>query len=99
MVHGHERHLLGGRADQLAFPTRKQAPGDLFVSLHTQPYREDATMTTTFSLSFAALSIDCADATVPASGPRLLFHEVPEPETVKNRLTVRSGSSYLQGGS
>jgi hypothetical protein len=26
------------------------------------------------------------DATDPASGPRLLFHEVPEPETVKNRL-------------
>jgi hypothetical protein len=26
------------------------------------------------------------DATGPASGPRLLFHEVPEPETVKNRL-------------
>jgi Glyoxalase-like domain len=71
-------------------------------------------MTATFSLSFAALSIDCADpavladfwgkalgrpvspgavagdmavdATDPASGPRLLFHPVPEPETVKNRL-------------
>ena len=26
------------------------------------------------------------DATDPASGPRLLFHEVPEPETVGNRL-------------
>ncbi len=26
------------------------------------------------------------DATDPASGPRLLFHEVSEPETVKNRL-------------
>jgi Glyoxalase-like domain len=71
-------------------------------------------MTATFSLSFAALSIDCADpavladfwgkalgrpvspgavagdmavdATDPASGPRLLFHPVPEPETAKNRL-------------
>jgi len=26
------------------------------------------------------------DATDPASGPRLLFHEAPEPETVKNML-------------
>jgi|SRR5215469_12066318 len=26
------------------------------------------------------------DATDPASGPRLLFHEVPEPEKVKNSL-------------
>jgi hypothetical protein len=71
-------------------------------------------MTATFSPSFAALSIDCADpaaladfwgkaldrpvspgavpgdmavdATDPASGPRLLFHPVPEPGTVKNRL-------------
>ena len=71
-------------------------------------------MTTTVSLSFAALTIDCADpaaladfwgkalgrpvspgavpgdmavdATDPASGPRLLFHPVPEPGTVKNRL-------------
>jgi predicted enzyme related to lactoylglutathione lyase len=71
-------------------------------------------MTAAFSLSVAALSIDCADpavladfwgkalgrpvspgavagdmavdATDPASGPRLLFHPVPEPETVKNRL-------------
>jgi predicted enzyme related to lactoylglutathione lyase len=70
--------------------------------------------TATFSLSFAALNIDCADpavladfwgkalgrpvspgavagdmavdATDPASGPRLIFHPVPEPETVKNRL-------------
>ena len=71
-------------------------------------------MTATFNLSFAALSIDCADpsaladfwgkalgrpvspgavagdmavdATDPASGPRLIFHPVPEPETVENRL-------------
>ena len=71
-------------------------------------------MTATFSLSFAALNIDCADpaaladfwgktldrpvspgavagdmavdGTDPASGPRLIFHPVPEPETVKNRL-------------
>ena len=26
------------------------------------------------------------DATDPASGPRLILHPVPEPETVKNRL-------------
>ena len=26
------------------------------------------------------------DATGPASGPRLIFHEVPEPEAAKNRL-------------
>ena len=26
------------------------------------------------------------DATGPASGPRLAFHKVPEPKTVKNRL-------------
>ena len=26
------------------------------------------------------------DATDPASGPRLIFHPVPEPETAKNRL-------------
>jgi predicted enzyme related to lactoylglutathione lyase len=26
------------------------------------------------------------DATDPASGPRLAFHKVPEPKTVKNRL-------------
>jgi predicted enzyme related to lactoylglutathione lyase len=26
------------------------------------------------------------DATDPASGPRLTFHKVPEPKTVKNRL-------------
>jgi predicted enzyme related to lactoylglutathione lyase len=71
-------------------------------------------MTTTVSLSFAALNIDCADpaaladfwgkalgrpvspgavagdmavdATGPASGPRLIFHPVPEPETARNRL-------------
>jgi predicted enzyme related to lactoylglutathione lyase len=71
-------------------------------------------MTTTFSLSFAALNIDCADpaaladfwgkalgrpvspgavagdmavdATDPASGPRLIFHPVPEPETARNGL-------------
>lgn len=71
-------------------------------------------MTATFSVSFAALDIDCADpaaladfwgktlgrpvspgavagdmavdATDPASGPRLIFHPVPEPETAKNRL-------------
>ena len=68
-------------------------------------------MTTTISLSFAALNIDCADAAVladfwgkalgcpvslgaipgdmavdasdPAGGPRMLFHPVPEPATVK----------------
>ncbi len=71
-------------------------------------------MTTTVSLSFAALNIDCADpaaladfwgnalgrpvspgavagdmavdATGPASGPRLIFHPVREPETARNRL-------------
>jgi Glyoxalase-like domain len=71
-------------------------------------------MTATFSVSFAALSIDCADpaaladfwgkalgrpvspgavagdmavdATGPASGPRLIFHPVPEPETAQNGL-------------
>ena len=71
-------------------------------------------MTANFSLSFAALTIDCADpapladfwgkalgrpvspgkvagdisvdATGPESGPRMLFHNVPEPKTVKNRL-------------
>jgi predicted enzyme related to lactoylglutathione lyase len=71
-------------------------------------------MTATFSLSFAALNIDCADpaaladfwgkalgrpvspgavagdmavdATDPASGPRLILHPVPEPETAQNRL-------------
>lgn len=26
------------------------------------------------------------DATDPASGPRLAFHKVPEPKTIKNRL-------------
>jgi len=26
------------------------------------------------------------DATDPASGPRMVFHKVPEPKTVKNRL-------------
>jgi len=26
------------------------------------------------------------DATDPASGPRLTFHKVPEPKTIKNRL-------------
>jgi hypothetical protein len=26
------------------------------------------------------------DGTAPASGPRLAFHKVPEPKTVKNRL-------------
>ena len=71
-------------------------------------------MTTTASLSFAALTIDSADpaaladfwgkalgrpvspgavpgdvavdATDPASGPRMIFHPVPEPEAVTNRL-------------
>jgi hypothetical protein len=71
-------------------------------------------MTTTVSLSFAALTIDSADpaaladfwgkalgrpvspgavagdmavdATDPASGPRLILHPVPEPETVRNTL-------------
>ena len=71
-------------------------------------------MTTSLSLSFAALTIDCADpaaladfwgealgrpvstgavagdmavdATDPVSGPRLIFHEVPESQTLKNRL-------------
>jgi predicted enzyme related to lactoylglutathione lyase len=73
-------------------------------------------MTATFSLSVAALSIDCADpaalagfwgkalgrpvspgavpgdmaidATGPASGPRMLFHPVPEPGAAKNRLRL-----------
>ena len=73
-------------------------------------------MTATFSLSFAALSIDCADpavladfwgktlgrpvspgavpgdmaidATDPASGPRMLFHPIPEPGAAKNRLRL-----------
>jgi hypothetical protein len=127
MVTGRNATSPGGPAEQPGLPTRKQAPGDLFDSLHTLPYRKDAIMTTTFSLSFAALSIDGADpavpadfrgktlnrpvtpeavargvavdATDPASGPRLLFHEVPEPETLKNRLTVPSGPSYPRGGS
>jgi hypothetical protein len=71
-------------------------------------------MTTTFTLSFAALNIDCADpavladfwgkalgrpvspgavagdmavdATDPESGPRLIFHPVPEPGTAKDRV-------------
>ena len=71
-------------------------------------------MATSLSLSFAALTIDCADpaaladfwgealgrpvstgavagdmavdATDPVSGPRLIFHEVPESQTLKNRL-------------
>jgi hypothetical protein len=71
-------------------------------------------VTTTASLSFAALNFDCADpavladfwgktlgrpvspgavagdmavdATDPASGPRMIFHPVPKPETVKNVL-------------
>ena len=71
-------------------------------------------MTTTVSLSFAALTIDSADpaaladfwgkalgrpvspgavagdiavdATDPASGPRLILHPVPEPETARNTL-------------
>ena len=71
-------------------------------------------MTTTSRLSFAALSIDCADPAAlaefwgkaldrpvsagavpgdmavdtadPASGPRLLFHPLPEPGAAKNRL-------------
>jgi predicted enzyme related to lactoylglutathione lyase len=71
-------------------------------------------MTTNFSLSFAAVNIDCADpaaladfwgkalgrpvspgavpgdmavdATDPESGPRLIFHPVPEPGTASNRL-------------
>ena len=73
-------------------------------------------MTATFSLSVAALSIDCADsaavadfwgkalgrpvspgavagdtavdATGPESGPRMLFHNVPEPRAVKNRIRL-----------
>jgi predicted enzyme related to lactoylglutathione lyase len=77
-------------------------------------HRKEAIMTTTVSLSFAALTIDCADpaaladfwgkalgrpvspgavagdmavdATDPASGPRLILHPVPEPETVRNTL-------------
>ena len=71
-------------------------------------------MTTTVSLSVAALTIDCADptaladfwgkalgrpvspgavagdtavdATGPESGPRMLFHNNPEPEAAKNRI-------------
>jgi predicted enzyme related to lactoylglutathione lyase len=71
-------------------------------------------MTTTFSVSVAALSIDCADpvaladfwgkalgrpvspgavagdtavdATDPASGPRMLLHNAPEPKTAKNSV-------------
>jgi hypothetical protein len=73
-------------------------------------------MTTTVSVSVAALSIDCADsgalsdfwgkalgrpvspgtvagdtavdAAGPESGPRMLFHNVPEPRTGKNRLRL-----------
>jgi len=38
-------------------------------------------------VSAGAVGGDTAvDATDPASGPRLIFHPVPEPETVKNRL-------------
>ena len=71
-------------------------------------------MTTTVSLSVAALTIDCADpaaladfwgkalgrpvspgavagdtavdTTDPASGPRMLLHNAPKPETAKNSL-------------
>jgi predicted enzyme related to lactoylglutathione lyase len=71
-------------------------------------------MTATFSVSVAALTIDCAgpaaladfwgkalgrpvspgavagdtavDATDPASGPRMLLHNAPEPKTAKNSL-------------
>src|SRR5215472_19228295 len=77
-------------------------------------HRRRAAMTTTVSLSFAALAIDSADpaaladfwgnalgrpvspgavagdkavdATDPAKGPRLIFHQVSGPETAKNRL-------------
>jgi predicted enzyme related to lactoylglutathione lyase len=28
------------------------------------------------------------DATDPASGPRMIFHNVPEPKTVKNRIQL-----------
>jgi hypothetical protein len=73
-------------------------------------------VTTTVSVSVAALSIDCADsgalsdfwgkalgrpvspgavagdtavdAAGPDSGPRMLFHNVPEPRTGKNRLRL-----------
>jgi len=73
-------------------------------------------MTTTVSVSVAALSIDCADSVAlsgfwgkalgrpvspgavagdtavdaagPDSGPRMLFHSVPEPSTGKNRLRL-----------
>jgi len=38
-------------------------------------------------VSQGAVAGDMAvDATDPASGPRLIFHPVPEPETVKNKL-------------
>jgi hypothetical protein len=38
-------------------------------------------------VSQGAVAGDMAvDATDPASGPRLIFHPVPEPETVKNTL-------------
>jgi hypothetical protein len=35
------------------------------------------------------------DATVPASGPRLAFHRVPEPKTVKNRLHLDLGTNQF----
>ena len=53
-------------------------------------------MTTTVSLSFAALTIDSADpaaladfwgkATGPDSGPRMILHNPPEPGAAENRI-------------
>ena len=72
-------------------------------------------MAAAFSLTVAALNIDCADPAAlaafwgkaldrpvsdgavpgdmaidadPASGPRMIFHPVPEPGTAKNRLRL-----------
>jgi len=72
-------------------------------------------MTATFSLTVAALNIDCADPAAladfwgktlgrpaspgavpgdmaidadPVSGPRMIFHPVPEPGAAKNRLRL-----------
>jgi predicted enzyme related to lactoylglutathione lyase len=36
------------------------------------------------------------EATDPASGPRLAFHKVPEPKTVKNRLHLDLVSDQFQ---
>ena len=39
------------------------------------------------------------DATDPASGPRLAFHRVPEPKTVKNRLHLDLRTDDYEGES